>query len=229
MTTSCTEIEDLLPALALDALSVTDRLEALEHIAECRQHDADLTAYRAVAARLPEVLDASEPPSRLRAGILAGFDSAIRGVTANGTESRSPASRFRLPAYVYAAAAVLLLALTAGLVAWNLSLQGDGGSEVIHASVQHQGMTLELIYIPASKIAIVDVELPALAQGQVYQVWRITGAGPESVGLLLDHEGASVFRPVDFASATALALSIEPAGGSQLPTTEPVLVAQLDF
>jgi anti-sigma-K factor RskA len=64
--------------------------------------------------------------------------------------------------------------------------------------------------------------LPPLPAGQVYQVWVVTQPGPVSAGLLTpDAAGAgSAFfeTPPDIPPPTAVAVTIEPAGGLRAPT-----------
>jgi anti-sigma-K factor RskA len=64
--------------------------------------------------------------------------------------------------------------------------------------------------------------LPPLPAGQVYQVWIVTQPGPVSAGLLTpDAAGAGVAffeTPPDIPPPTAVAVTIEPAGGLPAPT-----------
>jgi anti-sigma-K factor RskA len=66
--------------------------------------------------------------------------------------------------------------------------------------------------------------LPALADGKVYQLWVVNGDEAASAGVL-SADGGSVRRLADdFSSGDALAMTVEPAGGSAQPTTTPVVV-----
>ncbi len=61
-----------------------------------------------------------------------------------------------------------------------------------------------------------------LEGGHVYQVWSIVGEEPISQGVLLGRprRGAPMEMP---ASGTQVAITVEPAGGSELPTSEPIV------
>lgn len=65
-------------------------------------------------------------------------------------------------------------------------------------------------------------ELPPLPEGRVYQVWVVTAPGPLSAGLLtpdLSGGGMTFFEtPPDIPPPTAVAVTIEPAGGLPAPT-----------
>ncbi|QFP77837.1 anti-sigma factor domain-containing protein [Deinococcus sp. AJ005] len=60
-------------------------------------------------------------------------------------------------------------------------------------------------------------------QGQVYQLWKIEGKTPVSLGVI-DGQGKLV---QDAPNGLTLAVSVEPPGGSEQPTTTPILVQQL--
>lgn len=62
-----------------------------------------------------------------------------------------------------------------------------------------------------------------------YELWVIGDDGPVPAGLFDVDNGATVTQIVegDFASAAALGVTVEPAGGSPEPTTDPVMVMEL--
>ncbi|CAM3211486.1 Anti-sigma factor [Deinococcus saxicola] len=60
-------------------------------------------------------------------------------------------------------------------------------------------------------------------QGRVYQLWKIEGKAPVSLGVI-DGQGRLV---QDAPDGLTLAVSVEPPGGSEQPTTTPILVLQL--
>jgi len=70
--------------------------------------------------------------------------------------------------------------------------------------------------------------LPLAPRGRVYQVWVVTAGGPVSAGLLTpDPSGrAAAFfsTPADIAPPTAIAVTLEPAGGVAAPTGDRYLV-----
>lgn len=76
-----------------------------------------------------------------------------------------------------------------------------------------------------AKAVVVTHDLPELESDQVYQAWFVRGETPVSAG---------TFEPGEGGSATALlsggmdpgdiiALTVEPAGGSDAPTTDPIV------
>ena len=71
------------------------------------------------------------------------------------------------------------------------------------------------------EMAIDTDELPALTGEQVYQLWTISGATPQSAGLLED-PGAGTFMDIPD-EGIEVAITIEPAGGSEQPTSDPIV------
>ncbi|MEV0192979.1 anti-sigma factor [Kitasatospora purpeofusca] len=68
--------------------------------------------------------------------------------------------------------------------------------------------------------------LPAPAPGRVYELWLDRGGTVAPAGLLPDGDGALLLtEPLD--GARAVGVTEEPAGGSDRPTTQPVMALQL--
>jgi len=69
--------------------------------------------------------------------------------------------------------------------------------------------------------------LPPLSANQVYQLWIIRGDLPLSAGIFSVDENGRVTLPVDAALAAtydAVGVSIEPAGGSETPTPDQIIL-----
>ncbi|MCC6832744.1 MAG: anti-sigma factor [Thermoleophilia bacterium] len=150
---------------------------------------------------------------------------------------------------VLAAAAVLAIVVLGG---WNVLLQqqrsaADGRLAVLAAAVAAAGqpgaavapMTGSDAAAGASGYAvfpaagtgyIVLTGLPAAGSGQVWQAWTIAGDAPASAGLMdVGEDGIAVLDGIIGVPGTSVvALTVEPAGGSQQPTTTPAVVGPLD-
>jgi len=89
-----------------------------------------------------------------------------------------------------------------------------------------------VLWTPQSPTALLYSDhLPTLSPDKAYQVWLIKGTQPISAGVFqLDSQGIGVLifnsdQPMtDF---SAVAISTEPTGGSDQPTTTPIAAAQL--
>ena len=221
---TCEEFDELLPSYALDALPANEAAEAREHLVSCRRHDDELAGMNSVAASLPLAAPQAEPPAELRSRLLAAFDAEV--------EAQAPATMPRLgvrwvprrrPSVSLLAAAALFVALM-GVLAWNVALQiddGEGGT-VRSAFVGDAGGG-ELVYLKDDALAFVSLDLPAPPPDRVYQAWGIEGESATSLGLV-SSDGRATFT-VDLSEVDAVAVSEEPQGGSDQPTSAPLLVA----
>jgi anti-sigma-K factor RskA len=233
---NCREIDDLLAPYAADALEDVERMEVSSHLAECRNHDSELSAFRADLARLGRTVPPVEPPAGLRARVLDAFDREA-GATAIPAAAAPPApiplpgpprrregrrSLFAMPSFAYALAASFLL-LAVGLGVWGAGR--DGADGVIVRTATDAQRSMQVTYVPSQNLAILDTTLPPLSSERTYQAWSIVDGQPRSIGLLRA-AGPNAFD-IDLSGAQAIALTVEPAGGSPAPTTDPFLVTSL--
>jgi anti-sigma-K factor RskA len=93
---------------------------------------------------------------------------------------------------------------------------GVQGDEVVVFASASEGAALLL---PAG--------LPAAPEGSTWQAWTVTGDRAVSAGTFDAASGDAVTLQASVAGADAVAVSLEPEGGSESPSTEPVLVLPL--
>ena len=234
-------IEELIAADVLHGLDELDRRrlerELESHGPDCEECDRLIAEYSEVAARLAVSLDPAAPSAEAEERVMA----LVRELDDTGGEPErvgregppaGGASRRRRIAFVAVAAAFAVLG---GLVGRALPRTGtrvdqrflafaaEPGTRII-AFPPKDGETLAVAVNPAAPGGwIVGSGLPGLADGKVYELWYL----PEPNGNLLpagtfEASGGRVVSPVSVgASFVALAVSIEPHGGSQTPTLPP--------
>ncbi|MBK9476943.1 MAG: anti-sigma factor [Tetrasphaera sp.] len=145
--------------------------------------------------------------------------------------ARSPWSR--RPLLVAAAVAALLTG--GGLAVWQPWAPSPAERVVAAADARtYQGtagaVTAKIVRSTSSDaIAVTEAKLPVLPSGRAYQAWFIDASGrPVSAGMVPDPTFADpLLLPGSATGVTAVAFSIEPAGGSAQPTTTPVLAIPL--
>jgi anti-sigma-K factor RskA len=229
---TCAEIADLLPAYVLDAMDGDERCALMEHLAECRLHDADLQAEREAAIMLSEVIPPVAPPSTLRSSLLDAFDKEVAGGIASEPETTlAPAptpirprevrkpfwQSLGTPGFAYGLAAALAV-IAIALGAWGVTRNGDSGEGGVRlATARENNQRLDVTYLPDRDLAVVNFDMPALPSGRTYQAWHITDGKPVSLGVLAQTSGTVTFA-ANLDKASAVAISIEPAGGSAQPT-----------
>ena len=98
--------------------------------------------------------------------------------------------------------------------AQSQTLEVEGGGEVTLVSSADQGRS-----------GVIVEGLPELGTDQTYELWYIDDAGADSAGTF-DVSGSETWRVLDgsFTPGVAVGITVEPAGGSPQPTTEPIVV-----
>jgi anti-sigma-K factor RskA len=147
--------------------------------------------------------------------------------------------RRRRTAWFAAAAAAAVI--TIGGLAWS-PWSDDTGSQTPLAQVAaaadaqrvgstKDGVTTEVVYSRQLGKAAISVKgLPPAPDGKTYQLWYIGAGGAiTSAGLFgVDADGSGQALLAGQAAPTdKVAVSVEPAGGSTQPTTDPVVVLAL--
>ncbi len=232
----CKEVEELAGAYALDALPAETLREVREHLESCQQHP-EIAGLRAAALSLAAAAPGMEPPPGLKTRLM----DEIRQETARAAEGRpreidgSWLRRYVGSAFrPYALAGALAIAVAA-LIGWNVYLQtsGDGGQDVaiVRALTDSGAAQGRVLYFQEEGVAVITVEdLAPLPTDQTYQVWAISGDDVATgIGLFNTSASgeASTALEVDLTNAEFVAITIEPAGGSPQPTSDPVLMAQI--
>jgi anti-sigma-K factor RskA len=83
---------------------------------------------------------------------------------------------------------------------------------------------------PAKGVMFIATNLPALPRGRTYEMWVIPkGGAPKPAGLFQSDERGNAVHvqpgPVDLATTSAVAVSVEPESGSAAPTSQPIIIA----
>jgi anti-sigma-K factor RskA len=231
------DIHALSGAYAVDALDDDERTEFETHLAECAECRAEVASFRETTALFADT-EAETPPASLRESVLAGI-SQVRPLppeTAAQADSAEtvpvvPMRRRRLPRLLAAAAAVVLLAV--GVLAWHPWRHDttDVATEVLNApdavrvteKLPHHGGELTLVRSESvGKAVMVGSDVAPPAAGTTYQLWLVQSGGDVvSAGLMPDADEPTVLTG-DVDAATAAAVSVEPEGGSNQPTTTPI-------
>jgi anti-sigma-K factor RskA len=76
--------------------------------------------------------------------------------------------------------------------------------------------------------AIIVDDLPALGDDEDYQLWYIGEGGPVPAGTFDSDGSGTVWRVLEgtMAAGDAVGVTVEPAGGSDQPTTDPIVAIQ---
>lgn len=224
------------PVLRAEAdalLRATDRLAALESAAPpAALRDRVLDAVAADARSVPPEAAAARPGASFT-GTGPAAPASLRDHRARRRPGRRRAwAAVATTAAAAAAAAVLLLAQPwqdPGLSERDQAVAieqvlGQEGARQETAPVAGGG-TVEVARAPSGQTVLAARGLPVPDGDRVYQLWTLEGEqAPRSAGLLDLDEGRALVRLDDVPDTAALAVTVEPAGGSAAPTTDPVVV-----
>jgi anti-sigma-K factor RskA len=228
--------DDLKEAYAFGALSDEERLEFEEYLAAHPELQAEVDDLGATVNLLALAPEEYEPSPELRNRILGAIGAEVPEVTRiEATRSRRLLKARNLAA---AAATALLIALAS----WNVVLLEDlreTRSELaerqeprvirLQGSGEAESARVELMRTDDGMTVLTAEDLPEIPEGRTYQVWLIEGDRPEPAGLLEPGPDATAAAVVggSIEDANTIAVTVEPDGGSDAPTTQPVLSANL--
>ncbi|MFL5824660.1 MAG: anti-sigma factor domain-containing protein [Solirubrobacteraceae bacterium] len=234
------ECAESLGAYVLGALPEPESARIRAHLGSCRECRAEVEWLRAAADTLPASVPQVEPPRQLKARVMQIVEAEAELLQAAGEAADHPppsrAGRIRRwlwPTDGGWARPGLALAGAGALAALALAVvltSGGVGTRTIEA--QFVGPAR-----PAGAQASVEVRdgraelvvhgLPAPAAGHVDELWVKHGqANPQPAGTFVIRSGSvKLERPVG--SGDVVLVTVEPGRGSNAPTTQPFLMAQV--
>jgi anti-sigma-K factor RskA len=239
---TCSEIDELLAAYALGALS-RDESEAVEaHIRSCSKH-AELVELQRTVSVLPLAAPEQIPSPSLKSRILEAARSPEVGRSGRTVSGHAKAGepvvvplrrvphrpRWAARPALAAIAAALLLALGAGGIGYFAGQQKTSQQVfVFHGNHLAPNATAQLVYLKNQGRALVAVSgLPPLQPGQVYEMWLMKNSNAVPAGIAQSADGTFASqvnsKVTDYQQ---FAITIEP-GEVAKPTSSPILVGQL--
>ncbi|OUE22248.1 Anti-sigma-K factor RskA [Clavibacter michiganensis] len=147
---------------------------------------------------------------------------------------------FRRPGALIGVAAAAVVLVVGGVVV-GTNVGGPGTSQTPVASAYEQVTTASdvvidkrdvvgggtaTVYFSASeaKTAIVLNDASPLPEGRVLQMWYVGASGPVSAGVMSASDGAGhAVLQGSYTPGDTVAITVEPEGGSEQPTTEPIV------
>jgi len=232
--------EDLKDAYALGALPEAERRWFEGYLAanpELSPEVEDLVSAANLLALAPGEV---EPPPSLRENLLAriGGDAST---TTYETRPEPPRSGGPSRWVRSLAAAAAILAVVGGLSAWNLSLRSENEDlresyEDLQGQVEGPqtyrlsgpGGEGEVVRLEEGRGVLVAQNLEEPPEGKVYEAWVLRDGVPEPAGIFVPSDGsAAVAIEASLEGADAVAVTVEPEGGSPMPTSDVLLTAEI--
>lgn len=220
------EIRDLIGAVALEAATPDEHDRVERHAATCHECRAELDALQTAVGALALEVPQLDLPSALKRKIM--------------TAVRDDAARHHLPApsrprrglALWPALAGALAVLAGGLIAWNVTLQRDGGpgTTVAFVGTADAPAAAGRLSIDDKGTAVMRVTgLPAPDDpDHGYELWTVRNGVPRSEGFAAQTAtGELVVATADLDGASALAVTREPRSNTAAPTGAKLLVVPL--
>lgn len=225
------DVHALTGAYALGALSEFETVAVERHLAECAQCADEVRELLETTSRLG-VAAAVEPPAGLKTRVLAEIGE-VRQQPPGRPKTRRGPSPWALRLSVAAAAVGIAGAAVFGTL-WLRAPAEDPASALLHASdaavVQGHGSggSASVVVSKArNQVMLLASDMAPPPAGHVYQAWFMKGDSARSVGLLPDGTAPKVMLASGIGDATQVGISVEPAGGSEQPTTAAFMVFDL--
>ncbi|WP_066361601.1 anti-sigma factor [Herbidospora mongoliensis] len=236
------EIHTLSGAYALNALPLRELGEFEGHLSRCETCTIEVRGLQATAARLGAAV-AEMPPRALKSRVMAQI-TEVRQEPPQVEEEEEPPVAEVVPLRRRGGRWALALAAASAVAAVSIGVIAINEIQARDATIQETQSLLAAPDAVVRKVRMVGggtatviasgdrgkvmftSDLPPLDASKTYQMWVIGGEQIRSAGLM-DGGGvrtATVNLP---AGTEHLGVTVEPAGGSQQPTTEPIMLAKV--
>ncbi len=237
--------DELKEAYALKALAEEERREFEEYLARNPERQAEIDQLSSLASLLALSTLEQEPSPKLRRGLMSVVEGEARVSRAESRREARTSLFTRLTGYfsfqrlALGAAALAVI----GLISLNVVQRGEiqdlqsqiekaptaqSNNIVLRGSVATRDADVELVKVKGQRAVLIARNLPPVGKEKTLQIWVIKDDTPQSGGLVKPG-GQLVSTPVtqSLEGADKVAITIEPAGGSEAPTSAPVMAAKL--
>ena len=246
--------EDLKDAYVLGALPEEERLSFEDYLAAHPERQAEIDELGAVAGLLAFYPQEQEPSPELRSRVMEVVEAEAEPPRVRGPSTFGRVGDFLSIRNLALGAAALLVI---GLLSWNVMLQGQvedlqgqiedaqGQVQDLQAQVEEaqkqqsptielegswadQGANAQVLSINKNQAILVAKDMPSVPEDQTCEIWVISNDVPKPSGLFQPDPNMTA-TPItnSIAKADVIAVTVEPAGGSEQPTSDPVLLAKM--
>jgi anti-sigma-K factor RskA len=247
--------EDLKDAYVLGALPEEEKLSFEEYLAAHPERQAELDELGAVAGLLAFSPQEQEPSPELRSRVMEIVEAEAEPRRVRGRSTFARVGDFlSVRSLALGAAALLVIGLLSWNVLLQdqvQDLQGQvqdaqGQVQDLQAQVEDaqdqrqtptielegswadQGANAEVVSIHKNQAILVAKDMPSVPEERTCQIWVISDDVPKPSGLFQPDQNVTA-APVtnSIKKGDVIAVTVEPAGGSKKPTSDPVLLAKL--
>ena len=248
--------EDLKDAYVLGALPEEERLSFEDYLAAHPERQAEIDELGAVAGLLAFSPQEQEPPPELRRRVMEVVEAEAEPRRVRDRPTFAKVGDYlSVRSLALGAAALLVIGLLSWNVLLQSQvevLQGrvqdaQGRVQDLQAQVENardqrqqsptvelegswadQGANAKVVSIQENQVILVARNMPSVPEAQTCQIWVISDDMPKPSGLFQPDRNITA-APItnSITNADVIAVTVEPAGGSKKPTSNPVLLANL--
>ena len=222
------EMKALVAPYVLGALSPDEVRTVRTHILTCDDCMAEADSFSSTASMLAMAVDDAPVPHGFVENVIT------KAIAASGTAplaAAEPRRRWSLiPALMGAAAVLMVVVLSVALVQTSSDLGRH--QKVVSALVREDGVQLNgdgavAKMVPAGDGGLfVAAGLSEAPQEHTYQLWLVRDGAPVSAGTFEVEDGEAILQTdASIEGVEAIAVTVEPEGGSNQPTSKPIMTS----
>ena len=226
--------EDLKEAYVLQALPEEEHREMEGYLALHPELKPELEELGSLASILALSPAEHNPSPRLRKRLMRTVESeAANEPSERGSVLQRLREFLSVQRLALGAAAVALVAL----FGWNVLLQSevqdlqgrleDRQTFAMQGSGTASSTQARVVELDRRQAIVLADDMPSIPEGETFQIWVIEDGTPKPAGTF--EPGDTVAAPItdSLRGAQTVAITVEPDGGSQQPTSDPVLQTNL--
>jgi anti-sigma-K factor RskA len=225
---------DQLAAYALGALEPAEASEVEEHLAECDRCRAHLRWLEPALQVLPDAAERMQPPKGVRERVMAEVRAdAKRAAAAVGGERRAGWLRwFGSGPYGWKPAiALTAIALVAvAFAGYEIGSNDSSGEPPLADVTQEEASGIDVKVSSDGERGTLKLEdVEPLPDDRVLEAWVQREGEVEAVPALFvpNHEGSATTVIEDMEGVEVVMVTREPKGGSETPTSDPIVTLKM--
>jgi len=243
--------KEQLPAYLLGALSPGEKADLEHHLGGCSECQAELNWLEPAKDRLVDEVDQIEPSPRLKSRVMAAVAADLaENPVPESAEAGEPAiapptptakrerrawldfGQLLRPAVLGAMAAMLFAGVVVGYAVNGGGDSSSGGEPVVAQTLtshSNVGNADAVMVMSGNSGTLKVAHLPKLKDGEVYQAWIQKGQSVTPTDSLFTprRDGTATTSIPDLSDVNTVMVSAEPKGGSEQPTTAPIITFEI--
>jgi anti-sigma-K factor RskA len=220
-----TRWSDDLAAYVLGALEREEAAAFERHLDGCERCQQEMRWLQPALQALPESVERTEPPRQLRESLMAEVRADARAAREETASERQAPARFWGWLLKPAAGLAVVALLVAGVVGYEVGRDdGSAGGGASTLERQIGGISVRMVQ-EGDGGSLRLSNLDQLPRDKVLEAWVEREGEVEAVPALFvpDRHGQAETRIADMTGVETVMVTEEPQGGSEQPTSEPLM------